>query len=137
MGRSTVSEGLAGIRRERVPYRALESAGDRRLEKAIRSWLFCEPEEVAFIPTRISPHRLTAAYTADPSLYLSDDTEGYRAVRELAELYRRGATVDPIVLAPERRRGYVVLEGWHRLCAAHAAGLKAINAYVSDRTAIF
>ena len=86
---------------------------------------------VPFRRVELGLDELTAARDSaigDFAEYPSPPSEWAR-VRRLSKRYVTGRPVHPIVVYKDAQLGWRVLDGCHRLCAAHLAGLSAIEAW--------
>ena len=116
-----------------VPYHELEVAGDPTLEADLRGMFARAPGECWFLPLSIETAALRASAVA-PEAYLLGEggAEHYREARQLSGEYRAGHHLPPlIVYLPERRAQRdtpEVLDGYHRLSAAVAAGVAVLDA---------
>lgn len=127
------------VLRADVPYGQLENRGDEFLEDELRR-LRLEPAETRYRLLRLPLTELRGAICA-PEDYLSDgDEEGYEKAVAMREALESGRELPPIVLVYgddySTRVGYgepmgrwVVVDGFHRLCAHGAAGSEAVLAY--------
>jgi hypothetical protein len=116
-----------------IPYAELEVAGDATLEADLRGMFRREPDRCWFRSMTLPVEQLRRSAVA-PETYLLGEGGGadhYREARALRELYRAGAHLPPlIVYLPEQRAWREtpeLLDGYHRLSAAMAAGLELID----------
>lgn len=114
-------------------YDELEVAGDATLEADLRGMFRRAPGDCWFLPLRVETAALHASAAA-PEAYLLGEggVEHYREVRKLTDEYRAGHRLPPVIVyLPEQRAGREtpeVLDGYHRLSAAVAASLPALDA---------
>ena len=119
--------------RRLLRYDELEVAGDATLEADLRGMFRRAPGDCWFLPLTIETAVLHASAVA-PEAYLLGEggAEHYREARKLTEKYRLGRRLPPVIVyLPEQRAGREtpeVLDGYHRLSAAVAAGLPALDA---------
>jgi hypothetical protein len=115
-----------------IPYAALEVAGDATLEADLRGMFRREPGSCWFRSMTLPVEQLRRSAVA-PEAYLLGEggADHYREARALRERYRAGAHLPPlIVYLPERRAGREtpeLLDGYHRLSAALAAGVEQLD----------
>ena len=97
----------------------------------LRSVCGIEPATARFSLRRMPLERL-AGWVCQPESYLQDnDVCGHRRAVELADAYRCGRRVPPIVFGwlVVDSESLQVLDGLHRLAGAGAAGLRHIEAF--------
>ena len=116
-----------------IPYAQLEVAGDETLEADLRGMFARSPGECWFRPITIETSVLRRSAVA-PEAYLLGEggAEHYREAHALADVYRAGGHLPPVIVyLPERRATREtpeVLDGYHRLSAAVAAGVTELDA---------
>ena len=116
-----------------IPYAQLEVAGDETFERDLRGMFRREPDTCWFRPIGISPAALHHA-AVRPEAYLFDDggAEHFREAIRMRDAYRAGCHLPPVIVyQPEPSCGRAdpeVLDGYHRLSAAVAAGLTTVDA---------
>jgi len=115
-----------------IPYDELEVAGDVTLEKDLRAMFRRDPSDCWFRPLTIATQELHRSAVAPEAYLLGEGGAGhFREARAMRDQYRAGHHLPPVIVyLPERRATRVtpeVLDGYHRLSAALAAGLAQLD----------